>query len=258
MNPASRILAIYDKALSFQPGAGAPYLRLWGSVFGISDSADHTHEDEVVAGLAALRGEIELARARLLERGCPPQLFDRYFTTVKGIASPTLLNQDCKGVRVDSKNDVRLALEWAAWVLPDEEDEVATEDMENLSGDLTDIETSINRLDLAPQTRDFMLRQIGLIRAALRLYGINGIAPVEEALEQSIGVLKRSAAATKDLEDATPEVKGVWRRVAGALTRVADLADKVDKAHKGAQAMKSVGSAVHEAYDAVTKLLPPG
>jgi hypothetical protein len=258
MNPASRILAIYDKALNFQPGAGAPYLRLWGSVFGISENADHTHEDEVVAGLAALRGEIGLARTRLVEKGCPLQLFDSQLNRIKAIASPTLLNQDCKGVKAEHKNDVRLALEWAAWVLPDEEAEVATEDIASLAAELIDIEESITQLDLAPQTRDFMLRQIGLIRAALRLYGINGIAPVEEALEQSIGVLKRSAAATKDLEGAAPEVKGVWRRVAGVLTRVADLADKVDKVHKGAQAMKSIGSAVHDAYDAVTKLLPPG
>lgn len=257
MNPASRILAIYDKALNFQPGTGAPYLRLWGSVFGISDNANHTHEDEVIAGLAALRGEIGLARARLLERGCPPQLFDRYFNTVKGLASPTLLNQDCKGVRVDSKNDVRLALEWATWALPDEEDEVSTEDVRGLVDELAAIEESINQLDLAPQTRDFMLRQIGLIRAALRLYGINGIAPVEDALEQSIGVLKRSAAATKDLEGATPEVKGVWRRVVGVLAKAADLADNVDKVHRGAQAVKSIGYAVHDAYDVVTKLLPP-
>lgn len=257
MNPASRVLALYDKALNFQPGSGAPYLRLWGSVLGVSENADHSHEDEVIAGLAALRGEIGLARTRLLEKGCPPQLFDRYFNIVKGLASPTLLNQDCKGFRAESKNDVRLALEWAAWVLPDEEDEVPSEDMASLAADLADLEASINQLDLAPQTRDFMLRQVGLIRAALRLYGINGIAPVEDALEQSIGVLKRSASATKDLEGANPEVKGVWRRLAGTISKVADLAEKVDKVHKGAQAVKSIGYAVHEAYEVVTKFLPP-
>jgi hypothetical protein len=256
MNPASRILALYDKALNFQPGNGAPFLRLWGSVFGISENADHTHEDEIVAGLSALRAEIDLLRTRLLERGCPLQLFDSQLNRIKGIASSTLLSQDCKGVRTEHKNDVRLALEWAAWVLPDEEDEVSAGEIEGLAAELEALEESIDQLDVAPQTKEFLLRQLRLIRVALRFYGINGIAPVEKALEQSLGALKRSATVVEDIEAAPDETKGAWRRVAGAITRVADIADKVDKVKRGGAALKSIGYAVHEAYDAVIKLLP--
>jgi hypothetical protein len=257
MNPASRILALYDRALNFQPGNGAPFLRLWGNVLGISDNADHTHEDEVVAGLTALRAEIELLRTRLLERGCPPQLFESQLKRIKGIASSTLLSQDCKGVRTENKNDVRLALEWAAWVLPDEEDEVPAGELEGLTAELAALEDLISQLDVAPPTKEFLLRQLRLIRVALRFYGVNGIAPVEKALEQSLGALKRSGAVVEDIEVSSEETKGAWRRVAGAITRVADIADKVDKIKRGGEAIKNIGCAMHEAYDAVTKMLPP-
>lgn len=258
MNPASRILAVYDKALSFNPGNGAPFLRLWGSVLGVSETADHTHEDEVVAGITALRAEIDLLRTRLVERGCPLHLFDSQLSRIKGIASTTLLGQDCKGARAEQKNDVRLALEWAAWVLPDEEDEVPAGDIEGLTAELAALEETVGRLEVAPQTKEFLLRQLALIRVALRFYGINGIAPIEKALEQSLGSLKRSGAVVEDIEVSSDEAKSAWRRVASVITRTADIADKVDKIRKGAAAVKSIGCAVHEAYDAVTKMLPPG
>lgn len=256
MNPASRILVLYDKALNFQPGTGAPFLRLWGSALGISENADHTHEDEVAAGLTALRAEIELLRARLLDRGCPPQLFDSQTNRIKAIASTTLLGQDCKGVRTEHKNEVRLVLEWAAWTLPDDEDEMPSEEMSSLLAELDGIAVSLDQAGLPPRTRDFIARQIDLIRAALRLYGIRGIAPVKEALERSLGaVAVAGAGVAKEQGAISPEGRTLLQKFAGVIDKVAKVADNADKIRKGAEVAGSLGAAVHSA---LTKYLPPG
>lgn len=187
MNPASRILAIYDKAMGFPEAPGVTLLKLWGSVFGIAGEANHTHEDTVTAALMALRGEVDLASVRLAEIGCPERLYAGYLNKVRNLASATLLSQEWSSHRRGLHSDIRLSLEWAAWSLPKEEDQLPADDLAALIAELNAIEQSLPNIELSSHLRGFISRQIDLIRSALRHYNINGIAPVEDALEQAVG-----------------------------------------------------------------------
>lgn len=257
MNPASRILSVYDKAMAYNVGNGVPFLQLWGSVLGIAENADHTHEDAVTVSLMAIRDEIGLAKLRLAEAGCPAGLYAQYFEQVRGIASSTLLHQDWKGHKPGLQSDVRLALAWAAWVLPDDEDRISAEEVGSLMIELDALAASLEQADLPSLTRTFVVRQIDLIRSALRLYAIQGIAPIEKAWEQSLGssAMAAGAGVAQEIEAASPEGKVLLQRFAGVFNKVAQVAGGVDKIHKGAEALGSMGSTV---YNAITSLLPPG
>lgn len=256
MNPASRILAIYDKAMGFPEAPGVTILKLWGSVFGIADEANHTHEDEITAALMALRGEVDLACARLAEIGCPERLYVGYFNRVRNLASATLLPQDWSSHRRGLQSDIRLSLEWASWSLPKEEEQLPADDLAALIAELDAIEQSLPNIELSSHLRGFISRQIDLIRSALRHYNISGIAQVEDALEQAVGAFTRSKAViVADADKSGAEGNDVLKRFTGAIGRIADTADKVDKIRKGGESAVGIGRAVAAALDGVVKLI---
>lgn len=255
MNPASRVLAAYDKAMHFNPRNGSRFLQMWGEVLGIAEKADHTNEDAITAGLMALRDEANLAMARLAEAGCPPQLYERYFNRVKEIASSTQLHQDWSKYKPGLSSDVRLALEWATWTLPDEEDEMPSDEMTTLADELDGIAASLVQAGIPPRTREFIERQIDLIRAALRLYGIKGIAPVKDALVNTLGsVAIAGAGMAQEQQAISPEGKSLIKRFVGVFDKVVKVAESADKLHKGIEAAGSLGTVVR---DALTRYLPP-
>lgn len=256
MNPASRILAIYDKAMGFPEAPGVTILKLWGSVFGIADEANHTHEDEITAALMALRGEVDLACARLAEIGCPERLYVGYFNRVRNLASATLLPQDWSSHRRGLQSDIRLSLEWASWSLPKEEEQLPDDDLAALIAELDAIEQFLTNIDLSPKLRIFISRQIDLIRSALRHYNISGVAPVHDVLEQAVGAFTIGKdVVVADAEKSGEEGRGVLKRLTEAIGRIADTADKVDKIRKGGESAISIGRGFGAAIDGVTKLL---
>lgn len=252
MNSASRILAIYEQVMTHSDSNGVQFLQLWIHVFKLSEN----NEDEATAALIVFRGEVELAKTKLIEHEVPEELFRDSFARIKGITSATLLNQEWASHKRGLPPDVLLGLKWAAWALPKEEDELSTEELASLIADLESLQESITTSNLSAYVKDFVLRQIDLIRTALRQYRIGGIAPVEAALEATYGAVRRSSTAlSRQVEDASPEDKTLLTRFQTVLTKTAETADKVDKVRKGGEALASIGHVVGEAFDGLVKLL---
>lgn len=253
MNSASRILAIYEQAMSHSDSNGVQFLQLWIHVFQLSENS----EDEATAALVAFRSEIDLARTKLLDHGVPEELFRDCFSRIKGITSATLLNVEWAGHKRGLPPDVLIALKWAAWTLPKEEDELSLEELVSLIAELDALQDAIAASSLSPYVMDFVLRQLGLIRIALRQYRIGGITPVEAALEATYGAVRRSSTAlSKQVEDARPEDKTLLTRFKTVLSKTAETADKVDKVRKGGESLATIGHVVGEAFDSIVKLLP--
>lgn len=252
MNSASRILAIYEQVMTHSDGNGVQFLQLWIQVFQLGEN----NEDEATAALMAFRSEIELARTKLIDNEVPEELFRDCFARIKNITSTTLLNQEWAPHKRGLPPDVLLGLKWAAWALPKEEDELRPEELASLISELDALQESIATSSLSAYVKDFVLRQIGLIRTALRQYRIGGIAPVEAALEATYGAVRRSSTVlSKQVENATPEDKTLLTQFKTVLSKTAETADKVDKVRKGGEALASIGHVVGEAFDGIVKIL---
>lgn len=252
MNSASRILAIYQQAMTHSDAAVVQFLQLWIHVLKLGEN----DEDSATTALIALRSEIELTRTKLLDQGVPEELFRDALSRFKNITSATLLNQEWRGHKNGLPSDVLVSLKWAAWALPKEEDELTSDELGALIAELGSLQESMVTSTLSPYVKEFVARQIDLIRTALRQYKIGGIAPVEEALEKTYGAVRRSTAVlSKQVENASPEDKSLLTRFQNVLTKTADTADRVDKVRKGGEALMTIGKAVGEAFDGFVKLL---
>lgn len=223
---------------------------VWASVFGLVQ--EHTVlEDQVVACLMALRQQIDFTRVRLDDRGVPGDLTSPGFERLKAVASPTNINSGWNGHRASmTAPDTRHAFMWAAWVLRDEDEgDMSAEDATALRDEIEALEDALRTADLPPYLRDFLGRQVDTIRAALRLYRIQGVRPLHEAMQKVAGSFSieggrvRAEAAT-----ASPEGRTVMKQASEMLAKLAHACDSLDKVMK-------LGNGLGEAAASISRLL---
>jgi hypothetical protein len=234
MNPASRLLAIYDRLVQQNHPNGTQWLAVWANVFEFKLDTQ-TAEDDAIVCLQALRAEIDFVRMRLNTYGVPDDLTNPGFFRLREVASPAFLLSAWEGSRGNiTPPENRLSFQWASWVLRDEDEaDMSIEDMIELDAELSSLEAALRDTDMSPYMRDFVQRQVDAIRAALRVCRVQGARPLREALKKAAGDLtvdgKRIEAEWKE---ATPEAKSVFAKATGAIEKTAKVCDNLEKITK--------------------------
>ncbi|MDO9234930.1 MAG: hypothetical protein Q7U28_02705 [Aquabacterium sp.] len=246
MNTAGRLLSIYDKLTERGGEPSKNVARLWAEVFELEQDTPHT-EDDVVTCLQALRSEMDLLQSKFLSIGGVPELLQPGLSRFRETASPIRLNQQWLNLRDEfGRQENRVMLAWAGWALRDEnEEDVASEDLANLQKELDALGATLGETEMSPYLREFVQRQMNSIRSALRVYRVQGIKPIEQALHQVVGAftLEKNRVEAEQGK-ATEPAKGVLRRLGVALESTAKVADQVDKIRKAGEGGVKLAAAV--------------
>lgn len=232
MNPAARLLDIYDK-LCHQSN-DYQMVQTWADVFGIDKESPHC-EDDVTACVVALRAEIAFTRVRLDSYSVEAHLTSPGFERLKNVAAPGQLHQKWHGHRGNIQPpECRKVFEWAAWALRDEDEgDMPAEDMTGLRAELESLENSLRETEMSTYLRDFIQRQVDTIRAALRVYGVQGARPLQEALQKVAGAYTLERARVEAEHSAAPETaKGVFAKAGRVIKKTAEVCDNLDKVKK--------------------------
>ncbi len=244
MNSAARLYRIYDK-LAAQPN-DFQLVQTWADVFGIDKASPHC-EDDVAACVMALRAEIAFARQRLDAHGVPANLTSPGFERLRNVAAPGQLHSQWHGHRGNIQPaECRKVFEWAAWALRDEDEpDMPPEDMKELQAELDSLEVAVRDTELPPFLRDFIQRQVETIRAALRVYGVQGSRPLQDALQQVAGAYKTQEKPLAQAFEAAPEkAKGLFARTGEVVEKTAKVCDNLDKMGKLGERAWTLASAV--------------
>lgn len=244
MNSGARLHRIYDK-LAAQV-TDLQMVQIWAEVFSLDKSSPHL-EDEVANLVMALRSEIKFARERLNAYGVPANLTHPGFDRLTQVASPGQLHSGWNGHRGNIQPpECRKVFEWVEWALREEDEaDMSDEEMRQLRSELDSLEASLRETDMAPYLREFIQRQVETIRTALRMYGVQGVKPVREALQQVAGAYKtQEKPLAQAYETAKPPAKGLFERASGVVDRVAKVSDNLCKIKKAGDEAIAVGSAV--------------
>ena len=236
MNTAGRLLNVYDRLVGTGRANDAPMMKVWGEVFELPEGS--ALEDEVVGCLQALRGEMDLLQARLQALGIDDELMRPGFQRLRNITSTAYINAGWNGLREEaSKPENRIPFAWANWVLRDEaEEDLAADELSSLKKELDALEKSLSDTEMSPYMRGFIQRQLSAIRAALRLYPIRGVKPIEEAARQVVGTCNLEAAVlAKEFERADAPARGVFTKVGHFIEKTAKVADNLDKIRKAGE-----------------------
>lgn len=246
MNTAGRLLSIYDRLIGRGRSNDMAMLNVWADVFELPTSSRHL-EDDVVTCLQALRAEMELLRAKLLALDIQDELMQPGMARFRKVASPTHLNAGWNGLWEEaSKPENRLAFLWANWALRDQDEEdMSSEELSGLQGELDALEQSLQDADMSAYLRDFVQRQIDAIRTALRVYRVQGVKPIEKALQQVAGAYTiEKSKVQEEYAMASEPAKDVLARVGGVIEKTAKVAENLDKIKKAGEGAWSLVSTV--------------
>lgn len=234
MNTAGRLLSIYVRLTGTSRGNDKGMVHVWAEVFDFAPDTPHL-EDHVVTCLQAVRSELELLRTKLSALGAPDELMYAGIARFRNITSPVYLNQAWGGLRDEiSKPENRLAFMWANWTLRDEDEgEMPDEDLAALRDELDSLEKALQETDTTPYLRDFVQRQLTAIRAALRVYRVQGVKPIEEALHKVAGAYTIEGTRVEaEYAKSSEPTKSVLTRATAVIKRTAEVADQLDKIRK--------------------------
>lgn len=244
MNAGARLHRIYDK-LAAQV-TDQVMVQTWAEVFALDKANPHL-EDEVANLVMALRSEIKFARERLDAYGVPANLTSPGFDRLTHVASPGQLHSGWNGHRGNIQPpECRKVFEWVEWALREEDEaDMSAEEMQHLRSELDALESSLSEADMAPYLRDFIKRQVDTIRSALRMYGVQGVKPIQDALQKVAGAYKtQEKPLAQAYEAANAPAKSVFERASGVVDRVAKVSDNLCKIKKAGEEAIAVGSAV--------------
>lgn len=260
MNPARRLLNIYDLVMRQGVHPGLSASQMWAGVFDLPTDRSREHDDLVVECLQAYRGELAATRAALVAQGCTDQMLEPAFARLAEVSSPAVMHSEWRGMRSPiTAAEVRITLAWAAWAMPDQESQLEVQALKALSDDIDELEASAKADGVSPFMRALALRNVALMRSALRVYGIRGVAAVNDALQTAAGAaVAQRPIIEAEVANGTPQTKTVASRLRSVMDVAVKAAEGVDKFNKGIEAGKSVYKVLREVWDALPSLPPPG
>lgn len=237
MNTAGRLLSVYDRLVGKSRDHSIAMVKVWADVFDLPHDSPHL-EDDVVTCLQAMRSEIELLRSKLQAIEAPEDLMHPGLVRLRNVTSTAYINQAWSGLRDEaSKPENRLSFAWANWALRDEsEDDMPAEALAELRSELDSLEASLEDTDMTPYLRGFIQRQIDAIRNALKLYRVQGVKPIEEALHQVAGAytVEKTRVEAEHAKASEP-AKSLLARTGAAIKKTAEVADSLDKIRKAGE-----------------------
>lgn len=246
MNTAGRLLSIYNCLVGTSRPSDATMVKVWAQVFDLNPDSPHL-EDDVVACLQAMRSEMGLLRSKLQAIGAPEDLMHPGFSRLRDICSTTYLNQSWSGLREQaSRPENKLSFAWANWVLRDDsEEEMPAEELAALQGEIDSLEASLHETEMTPYLRGFIQRQIDTIRAALKVYRVQGVKPIEEALHQVAGAytIEKSRVEAEHAQASEP-AKSLFARAGAVIKKTAEVADNLDKIRKAGEGAYTLAASV--------------
>ena len=231
MNTAGRLLSIYDRLVDSGLGRNEPMINVWADIFDLPSGNPHL-EDEVVTCLQAIRSEMELLRSKLAAIGASEDLMQPGLTRFRNVSSAAHINAGWHGLRDEAiRPENRIPFAWANWALEDEsEDDMPADQLVSLRGELDSLEESLQNTEMTSYLRSFIQRQIDAIRSALRLYRVQGVKPIEEALQQVAGAytIERSRVEAEHAQASEP-AKKLFAHAGSVIKKTAEIADSLDK-----------------------------
>ncbi|CAN7784237.1 hypothetical protein LJR175_008385 [Variovorax sp. LjRoot175] len=236
MNPASRVLAVVQEFQGI--GTGPTISSGWKKVLQIDGGNDV--DDEVFAAAQAFLTEVRLIQSRLKEIGVPESLFSTHAARLRNAFNPTQLGAQWQSHRDAVAAEAGInALQWASWTLKHFDDnDIDAESFIALNASLAEQERLLAETTLPMSLRAMLERQASTLKAALRLYKIQGVTPLREAVHTAVGeIISENKLGPEALRDATPEAKNAVQRGLLVLTKVAEVADKGSKVAKFAKEM---------------------
>lgn len=237
--PATRIYNIHQRLINKGRPDSHSMRAVWAEVFDIPKDAPDL-DDWVIEAALAFRAEVDLASKHLAALQVPPNLTDSVFPRLRTAANPIVFSNQWGNQKATLQApECALVLSWSAWVLQQfGEDEIAQEQFATIVAHLAELEELLHATEMPPALYAFVQRQVDDIRAALRMYPIQGIKALKKAVDTATGAFAAPDEAVVDgYKQAGQEAKGVFKKAFDVLKQAAEVAGNAEKLKNAVEAI---------------------
>jgi hypothetical protein len=158
----------------------------WAQVFELASEEDVKKASLVSEKLVLLLDEVELAKNKLA-LSYPSNTYELMVRNLNNAFSPVLLGATWPSVTQHLVPEVKMAIQILKETLPNEEDLVNHEELNELHARLSELETFLEKSVLPERVVGLIKRHIKLIREALSNFSITGAKGLVEARRASYG-----------------------------------------------------------------------
>jgi hypothetical protein len=225
INSASRIAALLQSIPSYADTTQT--LEVWANLFSITEPNPNRKSGSVAERLNAVYRELEIVRNQMRHANYSEKLYEPAITKIEHALSTMLLPHTWSQARQYITPETLIALDFCGEILPDEEEQIAPEDLVEISARLDELTNLLFDSQLPARLKALIEHHVNLIRRALAEYPICGAKALRQVARTALGELVEVKETVKEHRD-TPEVSklgAVWKKV----NQVADVALKAEK-----------------------------
>lgn len=212
--------------------AGSPSIQVWSHAFELSPDDDGHQVAEL---LGKLRKELQATENALAAMEVPAHLYKYAVNALKPMLTANHLSQAWGNVVAGAAEHHVIAFRWAAYVLPDENHQVDTEDLNELKQLLAEFEAALADAILPPVLLAYLSDQLVAMKAAIAAVVVSGSSDIKAAVRKAVADvhfneddLQAEARATD-----TEAVKDVRLKFGRLYKKSAEVAGDLDKFGKG-------------------------
>ena len=243
MNPAQRLLELVDFFSS--QGRDKSTHAIW--VQYVYPQGPAASEDDVLGFIQAALLEIRTMESQLKGVRVPEHLFSNCSRHLRDAFSPRHLatNWNQQHASNIQNASVRVILQWASWTLGRlNENPIDPEAWSALIQALAAHEELLNgTAGIPPGIRAMLERQITELRQAMAMYKLQGVAPIQSAVNQAVGELGTATPElVSELESSPKPVKSLFQKGKELVGQAAELSDKGSKVTKFGREIYELGS----------------
>ena len=225
INSASRLVALL-KSIPSHPD-NTQTIEVWAKLFQVTEQNANRKSGAVAERLSAMYRELEVVREQMQRANYSEKLYAPAIAKVEYALSTMLLPATWNQARQYLTAETFVALEFCSEILPDEEAQIAPEELAEISKRVEELASSLSGSQLPQRLRALVEHHVSLIRRALAEYPISGAKALREVARTALGELVELKDAVKSNRGA-PEIGklgAVWKKV----NEAADVALKADK-----------------------------
>lgn len=235
VNAAQRLVDYLAKTKTISPQL--PMVEALEKFF---DYTPIEHHREHARRLELLLAQIDCVVDGLQKQGFPTHLYETQVGKARNAFTPSALNSQWNHVIAHVTPDVELAFMWAAYALPDDDDQIIDAILNDLSEEINSLKSDSMLAKLPQAFRDLITKYLDAILDAISNYSITGSEPLQKAVKDlAVKIILEEELLNAESSHVTKEAEPYFKKTKLFIKKTVDVvvaagkgADGIDKVWK--------------------------
>ena len=223
INSAYRIREILNAAKGKQDKT--PVHEVWADIFQIEEKDQHKKNFAISRCLADLHDEVELVRSEMIKLGFSDNLYASSLNKCNSVFAVQTVMGQWQSPKQQITPEVPIVLGFCSEILPNEEDLVDKENLDELKRMASDLRECLNTSELPTYTKSIIEKHLGKIEEAITKYKAVGAKALEEVMQSAYGEVVANETVFEEARGSEElgKLSAMWQKTKSVLDGVVSI-----------------------------------